>query len=109
MRSHRAARGGRGGPATPPGPPHWRRRCDLAAVPRPTWISPEEYLAFKATAEFKSEYYDGVMYPPHEAGRFGMAGASRPHTSVNENVSVELGSRLKGGPCRTFARTSKSG
>ena len=58
-----------------------------------------EYLAIERRAEFKSEFYDGEM--------FAMAGASRGHNIVNENLSVRIGARLVGGPCRTFSRDQR--
>ncbi len=58
-----------------------------------------EYLAIERRAEFKSEFYDGEM--------FAMAGASRHHNIVNENLSTEIGTRLKGGRCRTLSRDQR--
>lgn len=54
-----------------------------------------EYLARERAADFKSEYYRGET--------FAMAGASREHNTVKENLIVELGMRLKGSPCRTYS------
>jgi Uma2 family endonuclease len=54
-----------------------------------------EYLARERRAEFKSEFFNGEM--------FAMAGASREHNRVKENLVIELGGRLKGGPCQTFS------
>jgi Uma2 family endonuclease len=58
-----------------------------------------EYLAIERRAEFKSEFYDGEM--------FAMAGASRHHNIVNENLSTGIGSRLKGGRSRTLSRDQR--
>jgi Uma2 family endonuclease len=58
-----------------------------------------EYLAIERDAPVKSEFYAGEM--------FAMAGASREHNAVNENLSLEIGSRLKGSPCRTFSRDQR--
>jgi Uma2 family endonuclease len=66
----------------------------MSAIPK-TKLTPAEYLARERTAEFKSEYYRGET--------FAMAGASREHNSVKENLIVELGIRLKGSPCRSFS------
>jgi len=64
-----------------------------------TKLTVAEYLAIERRAEFKSEFYDGEM--------FAMAGASRQHNVINENLSGELFSRLKGGPCRTLSRDQR--
>jgi Uma2 family endonuclease len=66
----------------------------MSAVPKPK-LTPAEYLARERTAEFKSEYYRGET--------FAMAGASRQHNTVKENLIVEVGVRLKGSPCRTWS------
>src|SRR5262245_52498958 len=34
---------------------------------------------------------------------FAMAGASRPHNEIKDNLIVEVGSRLKGTACRTYS------
>jgi Uma2 family endonuclease len=68
----------------------------MFAVPKAKFLTPEEYLAIEEKAEFKSEYFNGEM--------FAMAGASVSHNTVNENLSVEIGNRLKGSGCRSFSR-----
>ncbi len=67
----------------------------MTAVPKAK-LTVAEYLAIERRAEFKSEFYDGEM--------FAMAGASREHNRVTENLSIELGGRLRGGPCQSFSR-----
>src|SRR5436190_8120239 len=57
-------------------------------------LTPAEYLAIERQAEFKSEYYRGEM--------FAMAGASRQHCFVKDNLAGELHQQLKGGPCRSL-------
>jgi Uma2 family endonuclease len=64
----------------------------MSAIPKPR-LTPEEYLARERVAEFKSEYYQGEM--------FAMAGASREHNYVKDNLIIEVGARLRGTPCRT--------
>lgn len=66
----------------------------MSAVPKRK-LTAAEYLAIEKTAEFKSEFFNGEM--------FAMAGASRPHNRLKENVIGELFGRLKGGPCQTFS------
>lgn len=79
----------------------------MSAASQPKKLTAAEYLAIERAADFKSEFYDGVMYPLHRDGPTGMAGASRPHNEVNENLSVELGGRLKGTGCRTYSRDQR--
>jgi len=75
----------------------------VSAAPKPK-LTVAEYLAIERAAEFKSEFYDGVMYPLHHPdGPVGMAGASREHNRVKENLIGELFARFKGGPCLTFS------
>ncbi len=58
-------------------------------------LTASEYLAIERTASFKSEFHDGEM--------FAMAGASREHNAIKDNIIVELGIQLRGGGCRTFS------
>ena len=60
-----------------------------------TKLSVLEYLTIERRAEFKSEFFEGEM--------FAMAGASPAHNFIKENLSIELGTRLKGGPCRALS------
>jgi Uma2 family endonuclease len=67
----------------------------VSALRKPK-MSVAEYLAREKAAAFKSEFFDGET--------FAMAGASHEHNAINENLSGELHSRLKGSSCRTFSR-----
>src|ERR1043165_5395991 len=66
----------------------------MSAVPKPK-LTPAEYLARERKAEFKSEDY--------RREKLAMAGASRQHNRVKENLIIEVGSRLRGSPCQTFS------
>ena len=66
----------------------------MSALRKPT-LTAAEYLALERAADTKSEFYNGEM--------FAMAGASRFHNRVKENLIVEIGGRLKGGPCETYS------
>lgn len=66
----------------------------MSAVPKRK-LTAADYLRIERAAEFKSEFYDGEM--------FAMAGASREHTFVKDNLVGELHARLKGGPCRAVS------
>ena len=63
----------------------------MSALPKAVY-TPEEYLALDREAEFKSEYHAGEI--------FAMAGASENHDTITVNVTVSLGSQVRGGPCR---------
>ncbi len=63
----------------------------MSSVLKPL-LTPQEYLARERKAEFKSEYYRGET--------FAMAGASWEHTLIKDNLAIEAGNQLKGGPCR---------
>lgn len=58
------------------------------------YISPEEYLSLERRAEFKSEYFDGVIY--------AMAGGSERHNLIAANVIIALGVQLRDRPCRVY-------
>jgi Uma2 family endonuclease len=66
----------------------------MTAVPKRK-LTAAEYLALERTAAVKSEFFDGEM--------FAMAGASREHNRVKENLAIEIGSRIKGGRCQSFS------
>lgn len=66
----------------------------MSAIPKKK-LTEAEYLAIERAAEFKSEFHDGEM--------FAMAGASRQHNEVKENLIGELFGRLRGGSCRTYS------
>ena len=77
----------------------------MSAQPQPR-LTPEQYLAVERAAEFRSEYYNGVMY--------AMSGASYAHVLIATNWSGELRDALKKRPCTVAAvdlrvRVSKGG
>lgn len=59
----------------------------------------EEYLALERQSEERHEYIDGQIY--------AMAGESNEHADMSVNLVVELGSQLKGTPCRAWTKGSK--
>lgn len=65
----------------------------MASLPN-YYLSPEEYLTLERSAEFKSEYVDGVMY--------AMAGGSERHNLIAANVIITIGSQLRDRPCRVY-------
>ena len=66
----------------------------MSTPARKTRLASEEYLAIERAAEFKSEFYDGVMY--------AMSGASYEHNLINVNLLANLHNQLRGGPCRAL-------
>ncbi|MFO0805768.1 MAG: Uma2 family endonuclease [Gemmataceae bacterium] len=75
----------------------------MSAVPTQK-LTVDEYLAIERAAEFKSEFFDGVMYPLQgPGGPLGMAGAKFDHNRIKENLSFELTKALKGGPCQSLS------
>ena len=73
--------------------------------------TPQEYLELERKAEFRSEYFDGEIYPMGEwqrdpkSGQFKMmAGASPNHNSISANAVIALGTRLRGESCRPWSQ-----
>lgn len=62
-------------------------------------FTPDEYLELERKAEFKSEYLNGQIY--------AMAGASPAHSAITFNLSVEVGTQLKGKPCQGHSSDMK--
>jgi Uma2 family endonuclease len=57
-------------------------------------LTEAEYLALERAASFKSEFFHGQM--------FAMAGGSPMHSLIAANLIRELGTKLKGSPCKAF-------
>ena len=58
-------------------------------------VSPEEYLATERQALDKSEFFNGELIP--------MAGATRNHNRINENLSIAIGAFLEEATCQSFS------
>lgn len=58
------------------------------------YFSAAEYLALERKASYKSEFLRGEI--------FAMAGASKEHVTIVNNIGGELRARLKGRPCDVF-------
>lgn len=52
------------------------------------YYSPQEYLELETAAEYKSEYYDGQIFP--------IAGGTPNHNRIALNLSAALNFALKG-------------
>ena len=59
------------------------------------YITPEEYLEQERKAEWRSEYFDGEVFP--------MLGASRHHALIVTNLAGELRQRLSDRPCNVYS------
>jgi Uma2 family endonuclease len=55
----------------------------------------EEYLTRERQATEKSEFFNGEI--------IDMAGATRNHNRIKENLSVHVGTALETGPCQSFS------
>ncbi|MBC7891783.1 MAG: Uma2 family endonuclease [Sphingobacteriaceae bacterium] len=78
----------------------------MTAVPKRKY-TPEEYLELELKAPYKSEYFDGEIFP---MGDFegdtpeAMAGARSRHNAIKENLSFHIGFHVrKKGGCRSFS------
>jgi|HubBroStandDraft_5_1064220.scaffolds.fasta_scaffold99952_2 Uma2 family endonuclease len=57
-------------------------------------MTAEEYLAMDSAADFRSEFLDGDIV--------AMSGGSPNHSGVKINLAIEVGTALRGTPCRAF-------
>ncbi|HPQ97297.1 MAG: Uma2 family endonuclease [Thiothrix sp.] len=74
----------------------------MNALPKSTYVSPEEYLLYENDRDDngeKCEYLNGQVYM--------MAGASRNHNRVSMNFAALLFNHLKGNPCQVFQSDMK--
>lgn len=62
-------------------------------------ISVDDYLRGETTARRKHEYVHGVAY--------AMVGGTNAHNRIATNVTVALGSQLRGKPCQVFNSDTK--
>jgi Uma2 family endonuclease len=75
----------------------------MTALPKRK-LTEAEYLAIERAAEFKSEFFNGEMFPMQGlGGPLGMAGATFVHNSVKENLSTALAYALRGGPSQVLS------
>jgi Uma2 family endonuclease len=62
--------------------------------PKPSLLTPGEYLALERKSEIRSEYIGGRMY--------AMSGASRRHALIASNLHGEIWMRLRGRACEVY-------
>jgi Uma2 family endonuclease len=82
----------------------------MALVPtlQPYRFTVEEYLAFERASDERHEYLDGVIYTmAGSASPQAMAGESEDHGTICMNLSVSLGSQVRGTPCLVFSKDMK--
>jgi Uma2 family endonuclease len=66
----------------------------MQTVAQIEFISVEAYLAAEESSETRHEYVGGAMY--------AMAGETRDHNQIVQNVGFALREQIKGGPCRLY-------
>ncbi len=66
----------------------------MASAALKTRYTPEQYLAMERSAEFKSEYLDGVITAP--------SGVSRAHNRIAGNFYRKISDQLENRPCDAF-------
>ncbi len=71
----------------------------VAQAVLPALISPLEYLRREAGAKSRHEYVAGAVCE--------MAGASRNHVEIQSSLSTEVGTALRGKPCRLLGADTK--
>jgi Uma2 family endonuclease len=64
-----------------------------------TGYTEDEYLALERASQERREYLDGQIYL--------MAGEGEAHGTICTNLTMEVGSQLKGTPCRAFSKDTK--
>lgn len=71
----------------------------MTAAKKLNLISVEDYLAGELVSPIKHEYLGGVVY--------AMAGGKNAHNIIATNITVAIGSRLRGRKCRPFNSDTK--
>lgn len=72
----------------------------MASVRKPeSFYTEDEYLALERASQERREYVDGQIYL--------MAGESEEHGTICMNLAIDVGSQLKGTPCRAFSKDTK--
>jgi Uma2 family endonuclease len=66
----------------------------MQTAERIDYITVEEYLAAEETSDVRHEYLGGLVY--------AMAGETRSHNQISQNVAFALRQHLKGGPCKLY-------
>lgn len=67
---------------------------DMSTAPQKQPIPVADFLAGELISRQKHEFVDGTVY--------AMSGASARHNRIATNVTISLGSQLRGKPCEVF-------
>lgn len=76
----------------------------MTAIPKKKYTI-DEYLQMELTAPYKSEYYNGEIFPMGEIEGDtpeAMAGALPPHNAILSNMVFILESKLRGKGCKPY-------
>lgn len=73
----------------------------MIAIPDHKYMTPQEYLEWEESQEFKYEYVNGEV--------FAMIGGTIPHTTIALNLASALKSHLRGSGCRAYMADAKVG
>lgn len=66
----------------------------MQAVAKSEFVSVADYLAAEETSQIRHEYLGGMVY--------AMAGETRDHNQICQNLLFQIRPKLKAGPCRIF-------
>ena len=66
----------------------------MQTAARNEFASVEDYLAAEAASEVRHEYLGGLVY--------AMAGETRDHNQIVQNIGFALRQHLRGGPCKLY-------
>ncbi|GGA47932.1 hypothetical protein CYANOKiyG1_67090 [Okeania sp. KiyG1] len=73
----------------------------MVAVPKPTHMTPQEYLDWEEKQPIKYEYMNGQV--------FAMTGGTIPHNEVSLNLAAALKNHLRGKGCKVLMADVKLG
>ncbi len=62
--------------------------------PQNDFVTVEDYLANEELSDIRHEYLGGLVY--------AMAGTTRDHNQISQNIAFGLREKLKGGPCKLY-------
>ncbi len=66
----------------------------MQTAARNDFVSVEQYLEAEETSAARHDYVGGCVY--------AMAGETRAHNQIVQNIAFSLRQQLKGGPCRMY-------
>lgn len=72
----------------------------MVAIPKTSYLSPEEYLQLEERSDIKHEYIDGYAY--------AMAGANDAHVTITLNIATLLRNHVGGSGYRVYIADMKA-